>query len=186
MRQQHFQQQLSSSDSNGNLQQPSSLPPDLTMSGVDLHRLRELRRAARDDCEQLLQRREQLQQDVVLLARQLSSTDHQLLQLSATAEQLSNGSGGGTQHKRLSSASKRNSLDYPTTTAGKRSSASNGTISSSSNPSNNPASSSSAPATSTAMSPAHAFSSLARAYKVHMHTFPSITCYSVVSTKRNR
>ncbi len=166
LRQQQFQQQLSTS---GN-QQPSSLPPDLSISGVDLHKLRELRRAVRDECEQLLARKELLQQDVVILARQLS----QQQQLSTAATDSCHNNPVKRHH---SSYSKRGSLDLKRASS---SAAPSTQISANPNPSSTTSSSSSAPATSTAMSPAHAFSSLARAYKVHTthHTFCT---YSTVS-----
>lgn len=47
--------------------QPSSLPPDLVAaSQADLHRLHELRRLVQDECDQLLVKKEYLQQDLVL------------------------------------------------------------------------------------------------------------------------
>eukprot|EP00095_Tigriopus_kingsejongensis_P001448 maker-scaffold207_size258870-snap-gene-1.14 protein:Tk01448 transcript:maker-scaffold207_size258870-snap-gene-1.14-mRNA-1 annotation:"hypothetical protein KGM_04185" len=50
------------------IKQPSSLPPDIIGEGSaqsDLHRLHEFRRVIQDECDQLLLRRDQLQQDVV-------------------------------------------------------------------------------------------------------------------------
>ena len=168
IRQKHFQQQhqfsSSNGDANGNLhqqQQPSSLPPEVTPGGVDLQRLRELRRVVREECEQLLARKEMLQQDVVLLARQINGASS-----SSVADDTFHKQHHPVIKKSASLSHKRGSLDFASSRRGGAPSSSvsaNPSPSSSSNPASSP---NSAPATSTAMSPAHAFSSLAKAYKV--------------------
>ncbi len=170
IRQKHFQQQhqfsSSNGDANGNLhhqqQQPSSLPPEVTPGGVDLQRLRELRRVVREECEQLLARKEMLQQDVVLLARQINGASS-----SSVADDTFHKQHHPVIKKSASLSHKRGSLDFASSRRGGAPSSSVSANPSPSSSSSNPASSpNSAPATSTAMSPAHAFSSLAKAYKV--------------------
>ncbi len=169
IRQKQFQQQQHhfsspNGDANGNLhhqQQPSSLPPEVTPGGVDLQRLRELRRVVREECEQLLARKEMLQQDVVLLARQINGASS-----SSVADDTCHKQHHPVIKKSASLSHKRGSLDFASSRRGGAPSSSvsaNPSPSSSSNPASSP---NSAPATSTAMSPAHAFSSLAKAYKV--------------------